>query len=137
MGTNIRPEISKKKKYWISKHRYYELKHFCLQYKEWIDIVRAYDGYPSRTGIAVTGSSEWGDPTYICAKEREACLRKIDMVRKAAKEASDEIGDYIFKAVTEDLSFTCLKMMHDLPCGKDMFYDRYRKFWYILSRLNH
>lgn len=34
MGTVIRAEISKKGKWWISKHRYYELKHYCLQYKE-------------------------------------------------------------------------------------------------------
>ena len=35
MGTRIRPELSEKNKYWISKHRYYELKHFCLQYPLW------------------------------------------------------------------------------------------------------
>lgn len=35
MGTTIRPEISKKNRYWIDKHRYYELKHFCLQYPTW------------------------------------------------------------------------------------------------------
>ena len=35
MSTVIRPEISKKNLYWIPKHRYYELKHFCLQYPEW------------------------------------------------------------------------------------------------------
>lgn len=32
MATTIRPEVSKKSKYWIERHRYYELKHFCLQY---------------------------------------------------------------------------------------------------------
>ena len=36
MGTVITPEISEKNEYWISRHRYYELKHFCLQYKEWV-----------------------------------------------------------------------------------------------------
>lgn len=35
MSTTIRSEISKKNKYFIDKHRYYELKHFCLQYKYW------------------------------------------------------------------------------------------------------
>lgn len=34
MGTVIRPETSKKNKYWIPRHRYHELKHFCLQYPE-------------------------------------------------------------------------------------------------------
>lgn len=35
MGTIIRPELSEKNKYWLEKHRYYELKHFCLQYPLW------------------------------------------------------------------------------------------------------
>lgn len=35
MSTTIRPEVSEKNQYWIEKHRYYELKHFCLQYPIW------------------------------------------------------------------------------------------------------
>lgn len=35
MGTVIRSEISKKNPYYINKHRYYELKHYCLQYYIW------------------------------------------------------------------------------------------------------
>ena len=35
MATLIRPEISRKNKYYIDKHRHYELKHFCLQYPSW------------------------------------------------------------------------------------------------------
>lgn len=32
MRNDMRPELSQKNPYWIGKHRYYELKHFCLQY---------------------------------------------------------------------------------------------------------
>lgn len=32
MGNIIRAEVSENNPYWIEKHRYYELKHFCLQY---------------------------------------------------------------------------------------------------------
>ena len=35
MSTTIRPKISEKNKYYINEHRYYELKHFCLQYPLW------------------------------------------------------------------------------------------------------
>lgn len=31
MSTTIRPELSEKNQYWLDKHRYYELKHFCLK----------------------------------------------------------------------------------------------------------
>ena len=35
MATTVRAKLSEKNKYWISKHRYYELKHFCLQFPIW------------------------------------------------------------------------------------------------------
>lgn len=35
MRNDMRPELSQKNPYWIGKHRYYELKHFCLQYPIW------------------------------------------------------------------------------------------------------
>ena len=31
MRNDMRPELSQKNPYWIGKHRYYELKHFCLR----------------------------------------------------------------------------------------------------------
>ena len=31
----LKNELSGKNKYHLSKHRYLELKHFCLQYPEW------------------------------------------------------------------------------------------------------
>ena len=43
MGTRIRAELSEKNKYWISRHRYYELKHFCLQYPSWRRTYAALD----------------------------------------------------------------------------------------------
>lgn len=45
MGTTIRPELSEKNPYWIEKHRYYELKHFCLQYPIWRKAYSVLDGY--------------------------------------------------------------------------------------------
>lgn len=40
-----RAEISKKNPHYISKHRYYELKHFCLQYPEWKHALDILDGW--------------------------------------------------------------------------------------------
>ena len=45
MGTTLRAELSEKNPYWIEKHRYYELKHFCLQYPIWKKIYRSLDGF--------------------------------------------------------------------------------------------
>lgn len=128
MSTNIRPEISKKNKWWIPKHRYYELKHFCLQYPEWkeqvkIEIEKGEGG----------GDPRWSDPVGKTASAREKCLNKIRMVEECSLAASEEIGKYILKSVTEGCSYVQLKMIYNIPCGKDMFYDRYRKFFYVLS----
>ena len=48
MGTTIRPELSEKNPYWIERHRYYELKHFCLQYPIWKKAYAALDGLSRR-----------------------------------------------------------------------------------------
>ena len=56
------------------------------------------------------------------------------MVERVAKETDDELWFYILKAVTEDLSYNYLKSRLEMPCGKDMYYDRYRKFFWLLSK---
>ena len=41
-------ELSERNPYYISKHRYYELKHFCLQYPEWEEAMALLNGWKSR-----------------------------------------------------------------------------------------
>lgn len=129
--SSTRPELSKKNKWYISKHRYYELKHFCLQYPEWKEKYESAIRYSK--SVAGTGNTEWSDPVGNSVSAMDIWKHKMDAVEKAARCTDEELGSYILKAVTEDLSFTALKMLYDIPCGKDMYYDRYRKFFYILS----
>ena len=53
MATTIRPELSEKNPYWIERHRYYELKHFCLQYPIWKKAYAALDGLTLKTEPAM------------------------------------------------------------------------------------
>ena len=129
--SRTRPELSKKNKYYISKHRYYELKHFCLQYPEWVEKYKSAIRYPQ--GIGNCESSEWSDPTGNSVESMDIWRTKIRKVEEAAFRTDEVLGRYILKAVTEDLSYTALKMLYDIPCGKDMYYENYRKFFYILS----
>ena len=134
MATKIRPEISTKNKYWIDKHRHYELKHFCLQYPEWKRAYASNDtAGTSSLGESVRTSNSPGDPTAIKAMKRACYFEKIKMIERAAKEADQYLYDYILKAVTENLSYTYLKTRLNIPCGKDMYYDRYRRFFWLLS----
>lgn len=134
MSTTIRPSISASRKYWISKERFYELKHFCLQYPEWKKLYSEMSkaDYPSITVGGRFGSSVT-DRTADIALELYSLKKKMTMVEEAAKKADVLIYEYIFKAVTENRSYVYLDTMLHIPCGKDLFYDRYRKFFWLLS----
>jgi hypothetical protein len=135
MATNIRAEVSLKNKYWIDKHRHYELKHFCLQYPMW---KKAYADF-SDSSISlstiekVPTSNLPGDPTAKRVMMKAYYRSKIDLIENAAMEADRYLWNYILKAVTENLSYTYLKSKFDIPCSKDLYYDRYRRFFWLLS----
>lgn len=137
MATVIRAQISEKNKYYIDKHRYYELKHFCLQYNEW---KKAYascnDAVIFASSMEKTPSTNIpSDLTAKYAIKKMYYAERIQMIEKAAMESDEFLYRYILKAVTEGLSYPYLKTKLDIPCGKDMYYDRYRRFFWLLSEM--
>lgn len=136
MTTVIRAKISEKNKYYIDKHRYYELKHFCLQYNEWkkayslcnesIIFASNMDGLP--------GTNLASDITAKYALKKVYYGERIKLIENAARESDEFLYPYILRAVTEGLSYTYLKSKLEIPCGRDMYYDRYRKFFWILNK---
>lgn len=135
MATMIRAEISEKNKYYIDKHRHYELKHFCLQYPSWKKAYADFDdtSISLSTIESVPTSNLPGDPTAKRAMMKAHYSERINLIEKIAMEADRYLYKYILKAVTENLSYTYLKSKLGIPCGKDMYYDRYRKFFWLLS----
>lgn len=135
MATNIRAKISEKNKYYIDKHRHYELKHFCLQYPNWKKAYAEFDdaGMPLSMMERVPTSNIPGDPTAKRAMMKAHYSERMKLIEKTAMETDRYLSDYILKAVTEDLSYTYLKSKMGIPCGRDMYYDRYRRFFWLLS----
>lgn len=135
MATMIRAEISEKNKYYIDKHRHYELKHFCLQYPSWKKAYADFDdtSISLSTIESVPTSNMPGDPTAKRAIMKAHYSERINLIERIAMEADRYLYEYILKAVTENLSYTYLKSKLGIPCGKDMYYDRYRKFFWLLS----
>jgi hypothetical protein len=135
MTTLIRPEVSSKNKYRIDKHRHYELKHFCLQYPEWKKAYAEFSNpdMPLSTIERVPTSNIPGDPTAKRALMKARYSEKIDLLEKIAIEADKCLHNYILKAVTENLSYTYLKTRLEIPCSRDTYYDRYRRFFWLLS----
>lgn len=137
MATTVRAELSTNSKYWIDKHRYYELKHFCLQYPIWKKEYAAYtDIGPNLSSFEQIYSDNIpSDSTANWALKRACYYEKIKLIEKIAEETDYILYKYILKAVTEGLSFTYLKTKLNIPCGRDMYYDRYRRFFWLLSEI--
>ena len=135
MATVIRAEISEKNKYWISKHRHYELKHFCLQYPDWKREYATLDcpSLPSSSAEKMPSSNIPGDPTSKFALKKTYYSERIKLIERIAMEADEYLHNYILKAVTEELSFTYLKSKLNIPCSRDTYYDRYRRFFWLLN----
>lgn len=136
MGTVIRPELSVKNRYWLSKHRYYELYHFCLQYPEWKKNYISLDGFLSKSGSIVenTGVHDTANPTAAFAEARLYYRERMEMVEKAAKEAADDLYLLLLRAVTEGISYDHLNAQERIPCCKDVWYMMYRRFFWLLDK---
>ena len=135
MTTVIRPELSKRNRYHVEKHRYYELKHFCLQYPIWkqlyskISLIKG-----KRFDFIGSDSDHYDNPTSRLAEERLYYLDRINLIEKVATDVDPDLSSYILKGVTEDLSYNGLKSRMNVPCSRDMYYDRYRRFFWLLDK---
>ena len=135
MSTLIVPELSKKNPYWISKHRFYELKHFCLQYPEWKQSCLYLETkiFPGGSFVK-TFENRKLDPTEELVLKKLWYTERINLVDKTCFIAAEDIYEYLHKSITEGVGFNYLKSFMGIPCGKDLYYDRYHKFFYILSK---
>lgn len=137
MGTNYRASISKKNKYWISKHRFYEIQHMCYQYQEWKDEYRTlseqtvsgvdYDGMPHGSNVS--------DPTGNAGEKLAELARKIALVEETAIEADPLIAKYILKSVTdENVTYEYLDSIMNIPCSRNTYFSKRRRFYWLMSR---
>ena len=124
MSTVIRSEISKANPYYISKHRYLELKHFCLQYNEW------KEEYKNLLEMVPNDF----DPTSKVGTRLAMLSRRMEMVQECAKSVDEVLGDYIFDAVTGEHSYTYERQIKGIPCCRSVYYDLYRKFMFELGK---
>lgn len=133
MSTVVRPVVTEKSEYWIPKHRYYELKHYCLQYPDW---AKAYSDVSTKlvSTNSEIHSSNVSDPTANQAILKSYIKSKMEKVEKAVDETDKEFGPYILRAVTEGLSYNYLTAKLQMPCCKETYYKLYRKFFWTLSK---
>lgn len=142
--------------YGISKHRYRELKSFCLQYNEWRDKLKYQtDALKSQqlTGMPFVGGIS--DSTQCLATLRAELSKNCELVEQSMIQAIttlkkgntnqylyngdfQDIYDHLMKAVTnEDVTYTYLDQVMNIPIGRDAYYKFRRYFYYLLDNNKH
>lgn len=106
--------------YFIEKHRFYELKHFCLQYPKWVE---AYEK------LKKEGESKCpdDDPTSRIGIKMADYARNIDIVHRMVLEADISLSETLLRGVTSG----------KIPMNKDVrerYYMAYRRFFWLLDR---
>ena len=131
----MKPELSYKNPYWIHKFRYYELKYYCRQYPMWKKAYDELDGLSKRPmNLTSVKNGDISDPTAKTALAKEFYYNKMKIIEQAAIEADEELYSYILEGVTEGRSYDVMNAKEQIPCCRDVYYDRCRRFFYILSQ---
>ena len=73
------------------------------------------------------------DPTFSASEKAEELANKMKLIEDTVRAADSQIYYYLLLAVGYGLTFDQLKAF-GMPAEKDMFYDRRRKFYFLLSK---
>lgn len=123
------------KTYNISKHRYMELYHYCMQYNEWKEeLQNIEDGLRSPSEGQTTAGSSKSDITASLAIKRAELSAKCKLIEQTAEETDKMLKDYILAAATnEGYTYNYLSTVKGMPCGHNLYYKLRKKFYYLLS----
>lgn len=129
--------LSTKNPYYLTKHRFYEVYHYAMQYQEWKDEYRTAE--QTMRGIAYDGvkvkSSGSGDALERVAIRLTELSEKIEMLEAVAKETDKDLSEYILRGVTdEQVTYNYLSMVLHIPCSRNTYYSLRRKFYWLLSK---
>lgn len=130
--------LSEKNPYYISRHRYYELKHWCLQYIDWMTEVMNLSGYSAVCTSVL--KPDWdvktlADPTGDYAVKLARYSNNMETIERLCRDVDLDMSDYLFANVTRGIPYEVLQTKYDIPYSRDTFYDRRRKFFYELDKV--
>ena len=122
------------KEFSISRHRYRELKEFCLQYEEKkAELQQIYTSSSVTPEVAVMGGVP-GKPTEQKAMRAAKLKEEIELIETSIAEACGvDVGlkEPLKRNVTSGIGFDGLGYV---PCGVRQFYNCRRKFFFLLDK---
>lgn len=123
-------------KFGISGKRYKELCGFCEQYPEWKKELHNYAylpgiGYSKTPTSPNRGTSDMTAKTAIRLSDYQ---EKCNLIERIAKQADNEIWEFIIKSVCYEVPITYLISYEGMHMSKSAFYERRRFFFYLLDQ---
>ena len=109
--------------------------HICRQYPSWIAELRiqpdtskaiTYDRDRVQTSIS-------GDSTADLAMRRTELARKAKLLEDTAKTVAGGMAEWLILGVCYGMTYYQLQE-RGIPCGKDLYYNMRRKFYYQMSQ---
>ena len=123
-------------KYRLTKNEFLSAYYYAMRYNEWKDEYESlqdslgtinYDGLPK--------GSTLGNPTEETGSMMAELKEKIEKIEQTVFETDNVLCKYLLKAVTnEGITYNYLQMVMNIPCSKNTYYERRRKFYYLLSK---
>jgi hypothetical protein len=130
-----RGELSEKNPCHLPKYRYYELKNFCLQYRDWKNALILLDCWSTEPHDipGILKGTPPSNPTERQALARLYYSSHIDILDHCIAELDPTLAPYILKGVTEGLGYDILRTK-GCPCCREIYYEYYRYFFWLLSK---
>ncbi len=139
MSMTIRPNVTNKREYYISKYKFYEMKYHCLQYYEWRKEYNALSFSLRSIGY----ENDKVDTSYISDQTAELAIKRtelkelIQQVENAVDICGNDFRDALFEGVTKGTGFQALKAKYDIYCSRDEYYKALHKVYYLVSQNLH
>ena len=135
MNNQQRAELSKKNPYWIPREKYYELLYFSRQYwtmkQEKKELLRTY---PTISYDANYTISDISNPVEKAVCRVSYLTDMMKLIEDTIKEVDPDIYKWLLNGVTTDKSYEYLNHKMGLPMSRSAYYERYRKYFFLLSK---
>lgn len=124
-------------KWYLPYNTYRMVVDFCYTYGEMQDKLKDLDGQHAIVRDGMPRGNEMRDPTERDGIKRAELTRKIDIIESSVRETSRSFQTWLLNGVTNrDLTYTMLRDLYGLPCGKNEYSKMRREvYWRVSEKL--
>lgn len=111
----MRPySTSRKSNWYVDPELFYHARYYCLQYRRW--------------------KREEGQIKDEQSERKKLLRERCEGIEAAAREADEAIAEWLLDAATstEQHGYN-YEAMHGMPCGRNYYLQKRRKFYWLIS----